>query len=531
MDKDGNIIVHENDILLGRGGNCFKHGGNETLRNLARFQVHRYSNATKAEKSFISREILDYIKNIDPPGRFLKKKGEHYEEVEYEVAREKASQSLRDAVSAANENKTKAPPQGGSGGVNDMNIPPERFHGQAISMRNTPHRITQTQPPFVPLSPHSPGDIATQMMSSDLQSPIHKMTNSQGLAGLQQHGINLSSGTSNWSERPTVSSESTGASSVHPNQHYFNPYSSTTGIPQSLNHQSSIPMGQSNINLNTAMSNPSLWVGDIYRTQNSNSETGMSSNNKSTYIYDQQQQQLSNYGYQQQSQQQQPGNLNWVHGGGLTNSNPYQQYTAAFAGTIRNTGPFASTQNYAPYITNNHDNPPQQREEQRNFATPERDFALTAAGGNKDVMIHNPHHSMLEAAGHNIQTGANVNPSSHQAYSNQYLQGQQDSRGRSSQHQSDSSQNLDAALYRQLLTTSEQQHHTKINMPPLPSSSTTINMTLQTGPRRHTQVSHPAQVGPGTHTRATNKEVFEDIDLFNYQLNDLSGVESSSESV
>ncbi len=97
------IVVkpHENDILLGRGGNNNKHIGNEKLRTLARSQVERYRNSTKKDKSKISRELVFYIRNMHPPGRFLKRNAfsEQWEDVGDDIAREKTSQALRDAVS------------------------------------------------------------------------------------------------------------------------------------------------------------------------------------------------------------------------------------------------------------------------------------------------------------------------------------------------------------------------------------------------------------------------------------------------
>ena len=44
-----------NDVLLGRGGNNFKHEGNEQLKNFALLRVREYGAATKTEKGNISR--------------------------------------------------------------------------------------------------------------------------------------------------------------------------------------------------------------------------------------------------------------------------------------------------------------------------------------------------------------------------------------------------------------------------------------------------------------------------------------------
>jgi len=96
---------HENDILLGRGGNNNKHIGNEKLRALARSQVERYRSSTKKDKSKISRELVFYVRSMSPPGRFLKRNAfnEQWEDVGDDVAREKTSQALRDAVSVHGE--------------------------------------------------------------------------------------------------------------------------------------------------------------------------------------------------------------------------------------------------------------------------------------------------------------------------------------------------------------------------------------------------------------------------------------------
>jgi hypothetical protein len=91
---------HDNDILMGRGGKNNQHVGNGRLRGLARLQSKNYRNASKKGKSYISRELVKQVRLLNPPGRFLKKNLDtgDYEDVGDDVAREKASQVLRDAV-------------------------------------------------------------------------------------------------------------------------------------------------------------------------------------------------------------------------------------------------------------------------------------------------------------------------------------------------------------------------------------------------------------------------------------------------
>lgn len=103
-DVDTAIIPHDNDVLLGRGGKNNKHRGNEQLRSVARSYVHNYRMASKKGKSFISREIVTNTRKLDPPGRFLKRNDTNgkWEDVGDDIAREKASQAMRDAVSSQN---------------------------------------------------------------------------------------------------------------------------------------------------------------------------------------------------------------------------------------------------------------------------------------------------------------------------------------------------------------------------------------------------------------------------------------------
>jgi hypothetical protein len=97
----GVMEPHANDILMGRGGKNNQHVGNERFRGLARLQSERYRLASKKGKSTISRELVRQVRMMNPPGRFLKKNVDSgvLEDVGDDVAREKASQVLRDAVS------------------------------------------------------------------------------------------------------------------------------------------------------------------------------------------------------------------------------------------------------------------------------------------------------------------------------------------------------------------------------------------------------------------------------------------------
>lgn len=95
------IQPNENDILLGRGGNNNKHVGNAQLRRLVQMHCGAYKKSNKKAKSAIAWELVKYIQNLSPPGRFLRKDPEtnEWEVVDDKIAKEKMNQSLRDAVS------------------------------------------------------------------------------------------------------------------------------------------------------------------------------------------------------------------------------------------------------------------------------------------------------------------------------------------------------------------------------------------------------------------------------------------------
>lgn len=94
------MVPHENDVLLGRGGNNNKHCGNHQLRELARDLAAQYTRSSKKEKSQLSRLLVKKIRQMNPSGRFLKQHRltKVWTDVGDKVAREKASQVLRDAI-------------------------------------------------------------------------------------------------------------------------------------------------------------------------------------------------------------------------------------------------------------------------------------------------------------------------------------------------------------------------------------------------------------------------------------------------
>jgi hypothetical protein len=62
---------NENDVLLGRGGRNNQWSGNENLRIMARNMAHAYAVASKRNKPSIAMVLVNQIRNLDPPGRYV----------------------------------------------------------------------------------------------------------------------------------------------------------------------------------------------------------------------------------------------------------------------------------------------------------------------------------------------------------------------------------------------------------------------------------------------------------------------------
>ena len=70
--------------------------GNVKFRNLVNAHKMRYLAASKSEKPLVAREVVHLWRNMTPPGRYLEKIGESWNEVGDQRAREKTSQCLRE---------------------------------------------------------------------------------------------------------------------------------------------------------------------------------------------------------------------------------------------------------------------------------------------------------------------------------------------------------------------------------------------------------------------------------------------------
>lgn len=92
--------INDNDVLCGRGGATNSHCGNRSYRKLVKKFKDKYLKAKKKEKPSVAAEVVEIIRNLDPPGRFLKKDKETgwYLDIGDARAKEKTSQALREGA-------------------------------------------------------------------------------------------------------------------------------------------------------------------------------------------------------------------------------------------------------------------------------------------------------------------------------------------------------------------------------------------------------------------------------------------------
>ena len=98
QDSASSSSISHNDVLCGRGGLTNHHPGNIFFRRMVRLRQESYLRASKRDKASVARDIVDTIRQLNPPGRFLKKGGDVWVEIGNRKAREKTSQALREGA-------------------------------------------------------------------------------------------------------------------------------------------------------------------------------------------------------------------------------------------------------------------------------------------------------------------------------------------------------------------------------------------------------------------------------------------------
>lgn len=90
------IVPEEKDVIHGKGYAVLKRPGNIYYRTLINSMKVDYDAAPKSLKGIFAHQIVNHIYSLDPPGRFLTKRGKEYEIVDKKKAVKKARQALRD---------------------------------------------------------------------------------------------------------------------------------------------------------------------------------------------------------------------------------------------------------------------------------------------------------------------------------------------------------------------------------------------------------------------------------------------------
>jgi len=99
---EGIPTPHHNDVLCGRGVTTNRHPGNENFRGFVNRNKALYVTSTKRQKMTISRSIVEAVRNLSPPGRFLEKDVNTglWSDIGDKKAVEKTSQALRDGAAS-----------------------------------------------------------------------------------------------------------------------------------------------------------------------------------------------------------------------------------------------------------------------------------------------------------------------------------------------------------------------------------------------------------------------------------------------
>jgi hypothetical protein len=97
---DGIFDPNTNDVLCGRGGRVNSHVGNIHFREIISHSKVQYQAETtkKLEKAYIASRIINCVRSMDPPGRFLKEDADTglWYDIGDAKAIKKAGQALRE---------------------------------------------------------------------------------------------------------------------------------------------------------------------------------------------------------------------------------------------------------------------------------------------------------------------------------------------------------------------------------------------------------------------------------------------------
>eukprot|EP00553_Chaetoceros_curvisetus_P015303 CAMPEP_0204645620 /NCGR_PEP_ID=MMETSP0718-20130828/3182_1 /ASSEMBLY_ACC=CAM_ASM_000674 /TAXON_ID=230516 /ORGANISM="Chaetoceros curvisetus" /LENGTH=134 /DNA_ID=CAMNT_0051667611 /DNA_START=200 /DNA_END=604 /DNA_ORIENTATION=- len=97
---EGIAVPHPHDVLCGRGKSANNHPGNVHFRSMIKNVKVMYVSCRKRNKKDFSYAIVQSIRNMDPPGRFLKKdiKTNLWHDIGDKHALTKSRQALREGA-------------------------------------------------------------------------------------------------------------------------------------------------------------------------------------------------------------------------------------------------------------------------------------------------------------------------------------------------------------------------------------------------------------------------------------------------
>lgn len=87
------VVIMPPDVLFGRGKMIVDHPGNAQFRLLIDYYMEKYEMSNIQEKTCIAEIIIKFIRN--KTGRFLRKVGDNWVEVDHETARNKVAHAFR----------------------------------------------------------------------------------------------------------------------------------------------------------------------------------------------------------------------------------------------------------------------------------------------------------------------------------------------------------------------------------------------------------------------------------------------------
>lgn len=173
---------HENDVLCGRGGSINNHAGNERYRLCVNQKKRVYLTARfKREKRLIAASIVQSIRSLNPPGRFLQRNAKTgvWHDIGDIKARDKSSQALREGApdirkEIENDRKIMMTSNNDEDDDDDYGDEDDKFTNSAVPTTfKPPSRESHNTIDYIPGSQHV---------------PVHGMSPVQAQHDPRQHG-------------------------------------------------------------------------------------------------------------------------------------------------------------------------------------------------------------------------------------------------------------------------------------------------------------------------------------------------------